>query len=116
METIADEIKKYINDYKENSKINSCVSYEKELVEIIDFFKVSELEAMSFLNKSPKNQEYTEDYMNRLNDLENEFKTKEKAGKMSINEKLRFFIINLKVKLHDMEQKYQEKNLKLQQF
>ena len=35
---------------------------------------------------------------------------------MSINEKLRFFIINLKVKLHDMEQKYQEKNLKLQQF
>lgn len=40
---------------------------------------------MSFLNKSPKNQEYTEDYMNRLNDLENEFKTKEKAGKMSIN-------------------------------
>lgn len=43
VETIADEIKKYINDYKENSKINSCVSYEKELVEIIDFFKVSEL-------------------------------------------------------------------------
>jgi hypothetical protein len=43
MDNVSDEIKKYIKDYKENSKINSYISYEKELVEIIDFFKVSEL-------------------------------------------------------------------------
>lgn len=79
MDNVSDEIKKYIKDYKENSKINSYVSYEKELVEIIDFFKVSELEAMSFLNKSPNNQDYTEDFINRINDLEHDFKVKEKS-------------------------------------
>jgi hypothetical protein len=57
---------------------------------------------MNFLNKSPKNQEYTEDYINRLNDLESEFKLKEKTEKLSINEKLKLFIFNLKEKLHEM--------------
>lgn len=85
MDNVSDEIKKYIKDYKENSKINSYISYEKELVEIIDFFKVSELEAMSFLNKSPNNQDYTEDFINRINDLEHDFKAKEKSEKKTLN-------------------------------
>lgn len=53
-------------------------SCENELQEIIDFFKMSELEAITFLNKSPNNNnEYTEDYLNRLSDMENDIKIKE---------------------------------------
>jgi hypothetical protein len=39
---------------------------------------MSELEAITFLNKSPNNNnEYTEDYLNRLSDMENDIKIKE---------------------------------------
>jgi hypothetical protein len=51
---------------------------------------------MSFLNKSPNNQDYTEDFINRMNDLEYDFKRKEKLEKTTINEKLKCFILNLK--------------------
>lgn len=54
-DNINDQIKNFIRNYKQNNKISSCISYEKELSEIIDFFKTSELEAMDYLNKSPKN-------------------------------------------------------------
>lgn len=40
---------------------------------------------MSFLNKSPNNQHYTEDFINRINDLENDFKMKEKSEKKTLN-------------------------------
>lgn len=43
------------------------ISCEKELGEIIDFFKLSELQALNFLKKSPNYNDYTEDYLNRLN-------------------------------------------------
>lgn len=68
---------------------------------------------MSFLNKSPNNQDYTEDFINRMNDIEHDFKVKEKVEKNSINSKLRDFILNLKEKIHLTEQRYVEKATKL---
>jgi hypothetical protein len=51
------------------------------------------------LHKSANNQEYTEDYTNRLKDIESELKLKEKAEKLTINEKLKLFILKLREKL-----------------
>lgn len=60
VDSINDEVKNYISNFKENSRAFSLFSCETELMEIIDFFKMSELEAINFLNKSPNNNhEYT---------------------------------------------------------
>lgn len=56
---VHDEIKSYIDNFKESSRLPNLFSCENELQEIIDFFKMSELEAITFLNKSPNNNEYT---------------------------------------------------------
>ena len=50
---IQEEIKNYILNYKECTKMANYLSCEEEINEIIDFFKVTEKEAGKFLNKAP---------------------------------------------------------------
>ena len=89
-------------NYKKNSKVVNLISCEKELGEIIDFFKLSELEALNFLNKSPKHNEYTEDYINRLNEMERDIKVKEKSEKVGILDKMKLFIEKLKERMAEI--------------
>ena len=50
---------------------------KEEINQIIDFFKVTEKEAGKFLNKAPhQNIEFTEDYINRLDNLEKDIRSK----------------------------------------
>ena len=114
VESISDEIKNYILSFKESNNVTNFISCENELMEIIDFFKVSEMEAVNFLSKSPNgNSEYTEDYIIRLNDLEKDIKVKENTDKDNILEKMKEFVLKLKHKTTEIEKIYEERNSRL---
>lgn len=61
---------------------------------------MSEMDAMNFLNKSPKNsKEHGEDFINRLDDMERDIKVRQSNEKNNIHEKMKFFIAKLKEKM-----------------